>query len=156
MNTLFDQIFRVGFTGTQKGMTPNQSVGIMRILCEFTKDYDPFGTNPCLEFHHGDCIGGDEEAACHADGVCFTVVGHPPLNESKRAFWKSHREEPAKEYLDRDHDIVHITDLMLAAPKSFKEELRSGTWATIRYTRKIKKHLKIVWPDGSITEENKA
>jgi hypothetical protein len=39
---------------------------------------------------------------------------------------------------------------MVATPRGFKEELRSGTWATIRYTIKMKKLLTIIWPDGTI------
>jgi hypothetical protein len=43
---------------------------------------------------------------------------------------------------------------MISAPAGISEELRSGTWTTIRYTRKMKIPLSIVWPDGYITHEN--
>lgn len=39
-----------------------------------------------------------------------------------------------------------------AAPKDFKEELRSGTWATIRYAVKQQKRVIIIFPDGSTGE----
>lgn len=144
-------IYHVGFTGTQAGMTPDQSVAVMRVLYALSEERwsSPYGTNPNLKFHHGDCIGADEEAACHAHGVGFTVVGHPPLEERKRAYYESDTTEQAKDYLTRNHDIVDASNEMIAAPKHHYEEVRSGTWATIRYAAKIKKPLTVVWPDGT-------
>ncbi len=53
----------------------------------------------------------------------------------------------------RDKDIVNPAERMIAAPAGTTEELRSGTWATIRYARKKKVPLSIVWPDGTISYE---
>jgi len=40
-------------------------------------------------------------------------------------------------------------------PKGKVEEWRgSGTWATIRYARKVGKPVTIIYPDGEIQEEN--
>jgi hypothetical protein len=57
---------------------------------------------------------------------------------------------PAKPYLVRNHEIVDDSQVLIAAPKEFTEQLRSGTWATIRYARKIGRTVRIVFPDGSI------
>lgn len=53
-------------------------------------------------------------------------------------------------YLDRNHDIVDATDVLIAVPNSVKEELRSGTWATIRYAKRTKQPLMVIPPDGHI------
>jgi len=124
---------KIGFTGTQIGMTPNQFGELARLIAIGVTD------NPC-EFHHGDCIGADAEAHSIADAFGCRIVIHPPTNTSKEAFCKVDSEWdtvlPPKPYLDRNHDIVDACDVLLAAPKSIEEELRSGTWATVRYARK--------------------
>ena len=55
---------------------------------------------------------------------------------------------PAKDYLVRNHDIVDVCDVLVATPGQKEEQIRSGTWATIRYARKIRKQIIIVYPDG--------
>jgi len=57
---------------------------------------------------------------------------------------------PEADYLARNHFIVAYSEELVAAPKSNKEELRSGTWATIRYARKRKRMVTIIYPDGSL------
>lgn len=37
--------------------------------------------------------------------------------------------------LARNRRIVAAVDVLIAAPETDREELRSGTWATIRYAR---------------------
>ena len=41
--------------------------------------------------------------------------------------------------LVRNRNIVRAVDIMIAAPATDKEELRSGTWATVRYCRQARK-----------------
>lgn len=49
-------------------------------------------------------------------------------------------ERPAKPYLERNKDIANEgIDGLIAAPSGWVEELRSGTWATVRYARKLKR-----------------
>jgi len=50
--------------------------------------------------------------------------------------------------LVRNRDIVDATDMLIAAPATRKEVLRSGTWATIRYAKKMKKWIYIIYPSG--------
>jgi hypothetical protein len=120
-----------GFTGTQIGMSPRQKIGLRAHLIV---------AEPGSEFHHGDCIGADEEAHYIALELGLRIVIHPPLNDSKRAFCKLATLvlEP-KDYIPRNHDIVDASEVLIAAPKTYEEELRSGTWATVRYARKINK-----------------
>jgi len=107
------------------------------------------------EFHHGDCIGADVWAGGVAYEMGFLVVTHPPINESKRAYASYNVELPAKPYLDRNHDIVDQTDMLIATPKEVEEQLRSGTWVTIRYALKKRPRIKpviLIFPDGMIVE----
>ncbi len=119
---------KIGFTGTQIGMSDNQKLQFVLDLKEL---------NPA-EFHHGDCIGADAEA--HDIVREFfpncVIIGHPPINRSKRAFKKCDILRGPGEYIDRNHNIVNETDVIFATPKTDMEELRSGTWATVRYSKK--------------------
>lgn len=127
---------KIGFTGTQDGMTPKQTIALWQQLSLISH----------LEFHHGDCIGADEEAHDIARLVGAKIVGHPPTNEVKRAFCYFDEEREPKEYIARNHDIVDETQLLIATPKSTVEEVRSGTWATVRYARKIGREVVILDP----------
>lgn len=102
--------------------------------------------------HHGDCIGGDEEfhKICAKQGI--GIILHPPINETKRAFCKKNvwHENLPKEYLDRNHDIVDECSIMLVGPKSSEEELRSGTWATYRYSIKRGKEIYLIPPTRDV------
>lgn len=127
---------RVGFTGTRKGMTDYQK----RILRERLKVLQP------TEFHHGDCIGADEEAVKIARELDIFIIGHPPIDKSHRAYAGSDIVEDPKQYLARNRDIVDQTDLLFVAPKTKDEELRSGTWATWRYAHSRNGLIEVLWP----------
>lgn len=129
----------VGFTGTQRGMTPQQYQTVWELL------YERSG-----EFHEGDCIGADAQAAFLAREASFRIVCHPPINESKRAFFPADETWPAAPYLDRNKTIVNRSREMIATPGEVEEQLRSGTWSTIRYAKRLGCPLSIVFPDGSV------
>lgn len=129
-------VIRAGFTGTQQLITLNQA----RQIWTWLKQLDP------EEFHHGDCIGADEAAHYIAKSLGIECIGHPPIISKKRAFTDCDQWRPAKPYLDRNHDIVNEVEEMAACPKTRTEELRSGTWATIRYARKQKVPLTMMYP----------
>jgi len=134
---------RLGFTGTQDGMTIHQKNTINGLL----QSIGP------TEFHHGDCIGAD--ADFHDLAIKYaTPVLHPPNISTKRAFKTANILRAEKAYLERNRDIVDEVDIMIGCPKTFQEELRSGTWATIRYAKKQNRHTIIVWPDGTTEEHN--
>jgi hypothetical protein len=104
--------------------------------------------------HHGCCVGADAQAHTLARTLGLRVVGHPPVNQSKMAAdldcdeWRE--PEP---YLDRNHTIVDETAVLLATPEKMREELRSGTWATVRYCRTVGRALYVHWPNGAVTGE---
>lgn len=135
----------IGFTGTQDGMTPLQRRAVRFILF----NHWMYGAH---QFHHGDCIGSDKEA----DDISKEIPGyetwlHPPTDPRKRAFCRAKITFPPRPYLERNRDIVENSNIIIATPKG-PEELRSGTWSTIRYARKdpeIRK-IYIIYPDGQI------
>lgn len=133
----------VSFTGTQEGMTKEQQASFQNLFLEL---------NPKVLIN-GDCIGSDFEASTFAKMLneeCIVVL-RPCNTKNKRAFFKNGVivSEP-KPPLERNHDIVDDGQCLIATPKNMVEELRSGTWATIRYARKQNKAIYIIWPNGTI------
>ena len=131
----------IGFTGTQDfGKVSDRRVDRLWEYLKLLKE------NGSTHFHHGDCIGADNMAATQAHRIGFKVIVHPPKNASKRAFNAYYVEEKEpKGYIARNHDIVDCSEILIGMPKNPKvEELRSGTWATIRYARKIGKSVGII------------
>lgn len=131
----------VGFTGTRQGMTTKQVAAVAEAMRPF--DW----------LHHGDCLGADAEAHRIAVDAGLKTAGHLPISRAMRAFCKFDVIHEPKDYLTRNHDIVDATEAMIAAPKSRAEDLRSGTWATIRYARVRHKWIIIVWPNGAVSRE---
>lgn len=130
---------KVGFTGTQKGMTDLQLLEFGKLITKLMPS----------EFHHGDCIGADTQAHKCFDGK---KIIHPPFDTIKRAFNKG-ETRPIKPYLVRNKNIVNEITILIATPNSMCEELRSGTWSTIRYARKQNKKIYIIFPNGKIKIE---
>lgn len=127
----------VGFTGTQRGMTSRQRKAVRQLLYHATV------------VHLGDCVGADAEAHEEATTLGKRRVGHPPSDGRKRAFLDYDEEREPKPYLIRNKDIAaEGVDGLIAAPKGFVEELRSGTWATIRAAQRLGRLVMIVLPDG--------
>lgn len=138
---------RLGFTGTQIGMTQAQRITLAMCLATL----DP------ASLAHGDCIGSDEQAHAMALTACVRVYIHPPLDVSKRAWCEGATYVFAPdEYLVRNRAIVDACDILIATPKRMIEELRSGTWATVRYARRLRganrKQVIVINPDGTTRE----
>lgn len=134
---------KIGFTGTQRGMTGDQKHTVVNLLSR--RDG---------EFHHGDCVGSDAEAHDIANNMPYWLVSHPPVDETKRAFKHANEYREPRPYLVRNKAIVAETERLIATPGEFKEELRSGTWSTIRHARRLRRPIWIVFPDGSVKVEN--
>jgi hypothetical protein len=133
---------RIGFTGSQDGMSARQ-LQALRVILLSTK---------ATELHHGDCIGADAQADAlvrQLNGQGLThidVVIHPPIDPKKRAFCAQPGDavwEPLP-YLERNRDIVDSANMVIAGPKSGNEVARSGTWATVRYARKIGREVRVL------------
>ena len=118
----------IGFTGTQKGMTPTQASGVHGALLSF---YLMGATH----FHHGDCIGADAEAHDIANKIGYITVGHPPIDSLKRAYKLCSVFECAKPYLERNKNIVNACDVVIVVPRTKHQIRRSGTWSTYRYAK---------------------
>ena len=132
----------VGFTGTQIGMRPRQLKAVRQLLYNVTV------------IHLGDCVGADAEAYHAAQRLGVKTIGHPPIDPSRRANLAYDEEREPFTYLKRNADIVNEgVDGLIATPSGWAEELRSGTWMTIRYARKRGRKIWIVRPDGSVVEE---
>lgn len=145
--------YHIGFTGTQQGMTAAQMKAVGKLF-EDERDWGAY-------LHHGDCVGADYEADVLARSAGFTIAVHPPLKDDKRAWCgmtKDGEEEDdyifyaAKDYLDRNCDIVEHSEILVATPATDQETMRSGTWFTIRYARKVGKPYIIVFPDGEVVD----
>jgi hypothetical protein len=140
-------MYRVGFTGTSKGMTLKQVERVHECLLAIRQEH-PEG----VELHHGLCIGADEQAAAIAKELGCRVVAHPGFNPRNpegrlyRSDWGENDEvRPEKPFIKRDHDIVDESERMIGAPLG-PEEVRSGTWTTLRYAKKKKKPRDIIYP----------
>ncbi len=132
---------KVGFTGTRSGMTETQRDKITALLRELS----------ATELHHGDCIGADADAHHIAQALGIPIIIHPPSDPKARAFCEgATKTHPSKAYLTRNKTIVEQTDALVAAPYG-PEQRRSGTWATIRHARKLKRSCYVVMRDGELT-----
>lgn len=120
----------VAFTGTQAGMNTFQLQTLKTAL----------GNLLNYTFHHGGCIGADKQAHGVAMKDRARIVVHPPSDFKKYARVTGYdgyfETRPPKPYLVRNHEMVDECTILLAAPRTNQEVLRSGTWATVRYARK--------------------
>lgn len=140
---------QVGFTGTQKGMTDMQKKSVAQIISLYSPGI----------FHHGCCIGADFEFHKMCDVVGNTIILHPPTDERKMekclVLWATCIGLEAKPYLERNHQIVNCSDVLIAAPAEREEVLRSGTWATLRYAKAhTRRPIFHVEPDGAVVKYN--
>lgn len=135
----------IGFTGTRFGPTAQQRMVIDAILLL------------CDEVHHGDCVGVDsyvhEKALMSSN---HTIVVHPPLDTSRSLKTKSCEPflfvNKALPYLQRNKKIVEACDILVGVPKTSLEQLRSGTWSTLRYAKRIGRYAIVINPDGETRE----
>lgn len=128
----------VGFTGTREGMTDLQKALLVNRLAGLCPD----------QFLHGDCIGADEEAhqLVRLHHPNCAIILHPPSYPEYRAYCEADIEMPPQGFLARNRAIAMRCDELVAAPKQTVQELRSGTWATIRYARKAGKPVHLLMP----------
>jgi hypothetical protein len=144
----------ISFTGTQIGMTTEQVSKFIKIIGYLKPE----------RFNFGLCVGADVDAyfAVKAVGKYQPkIIGYPGYSEyrpndlSKRA--KDCRCDELKEpkpFLVRNQDIVNDSDILIATPKEFEEQIRSGTWSTVRKAKAQRLQIIIIFPDGSLKLEN--
>lgn len=129
---------KVGITATSKGATERQLLSLQRLLVDLAAS----------ELHHGDCVGGDAQGHSVARALGLWIVGHPPENSKARAFCSCDESRAPLPYLSRNRAIVRETELLIAMPLGFQEELRSGTWSTARFAEKSGRRFIVIQPDG--------
>lgn len=135
------EVMKIGFTGTQRGMTLSQMATFKNFIIELNPE----------SFAHGDCIGADSQSHKIVYELGIPIIIHPPINPNKRAFCAVNslgKILPTKDYLARNKDIVNGVDTLIATPGEDSEVLRSGTWSTIRYCKKKEKKVIIIIPNG--------
>lgn len=137
------QSMKIGFTGTQQGMTEHQKVMVELILafCHYSSGIG--------EVHHGGCIGADLDFHTLASIYDLEKRVHPSdIKEKQAEIYLENRTTIMPEYppLVRNKHVVDAVDIMIATPKERLEVPRSGTWATIRYCRKQGKLVYVIYP----------
>jgi len=145
-------MIKVGFTGTRHGMNEVQQEEFLKLIN--SKEFS--------EFHHGMCIGSDKQAHDMVTKLKMERTkngkgdikraGHPPKYKGSMADCECDILMKADEYLVRNHNIVDHTDVLVATPDT-KEKIRSGTWSTVRYARKLGKKIYIIHKNGRVTIE---
>lgn len=103
-----------------------------------------------INLRHGCCQGSDEQVALLSKYCRFFTIAHIPENRkfmSSLAFDLSDHIRPAESFLARDRTIVHMSDVIYAAPKSMKDKT-GGTWYTIEYAVSQSVVCWIIQPDG--------
>lgn len=132
----------IGFTGTRHGMTERQKEEVDFIL-----------RNRGRALSHGDCVGADSDAHDIAVAAGVLTVAHPPTDDKLRAFREADMVLRKAPYHERNRDIVDAADVLVATPAESEEQVKGGTWYTVRYARATKTLIIIVWPNGSVRIE---
>jgi hypothetical protein len=130
---------RLGFCGSREGMTHAQKMYCITYISTLAPTWAG----------HGDCYGADVDfhRICQAQGIDIHIF--PSWLKSRAHCDGFALCDPEKGPLERDRDIVIWADKMLATPKG-EEEIRSGTWSTVRYSKRMGKIVTIIMPDGSV------
>lgn len=136
---------RVGFTGTRLGMTREQHDTVEALLLEM---------RPSL-LVHGGCLGADDEVDRIAVslGIKRWVMPSTIPDRSIPTRVLIGRDptvviDAPDQPLRRNQSIVNGCEVLIACPSETDERLRSGTWAAIRYGRKVKRRTVLIGPDG--------
>jgi hypothetical protein len=139
----------LAFTGTRKGMTPEQLETLEEVLGAFP-----------LTILHGGAFGADTQFHSWLVANRYLSIGQIeiyPASEVSRRNWTREPStvlvHPAQAPLVRNQVMVSRCTWLLAAPQEANEKRRSGTWATIRYARAAQKPITIICPDGSLKSD---
>ena len=125
----------VGITGTRAGCTPRQRDALERVMYRIHAAHRVEGEmyEPDVAFHHGDCVGVDDEAHAMAEDFGFWTVIHPPIDDKYRAYNVGDFSREPEPYLKRNQGIVNEVSLLIVVPSGPEaDNPRSGTWATYR------------------------
>lgn len=117
---------QVGYSGSRYGMTPHQKSELKVFLSLRVKKY---GVGV---FHHGLCIGGDQEAHEIALELGYRIYGHPPIDQKLMYEFDTsefvHLDRPFS-FSGRNQRIVLNSKILFAAPRVGSV----GTYNAIRH-----------------------
>jgi hypothetical protein len=138
---------KVGFTGTQRGMSYFQQILVEKRLALLAPEL----------LIHGACVGADYQADKFAAQLAIDRHAYPSNVYTKRVSEQVLRAHEGSSLLyeptplaplTRNKFIVEKCDFLIACPGEEFERLRSGTWATIRYAKKVGRSGVIFYPSG--------
>lgn len=134
---------RVGFTGSQNGLTNDQQGVLLGLLRQY-------GMRDWLI--HGGCVGADTEAHFLGRQQGMKIKVWPSNIKGKWGDWPDAEMVMAQmPPLERNMKIViDNLDHLYACPGTSVERMRSGTWATVRYARRQLVDHSIILPDGHV------
>lgn len=146
----------IGFTGTQHGMTTNQRESVEALMTAFARAIEIGGQDvETIPVHHGLCVGADEQLNEIAFRLRFRTVGHEASDVPGRKVARVEVDDRAdpRPAMERN-TLIASMPIVVAAPFTYMEVRRSGTWATVRRARKSTvTRLWIVDPDGRVAVE---
>lgn len=147
-------MIHVGVTATRMGLSPAQLYTARRLMDEEAARHKR------VVFHHGDCVGGDQQLDSYARHLDWYRVAHPGPKSGWSANCDSQERRGPVPYMLRNRDIVDESpDLVIAAPYEMEPQPRGGTWGTIAMARRALKagklaRLVVVGRDGSILDHD--
>lgn len=148
----------IAVTATRQGLTLQQKHTLEKLL-----DILPRAeTLTQFQVYHGAALGGDQQVAeifhrRRAELGVSRIVAFPsdiPTQVSIRSLMLSDEKKEPAPPLARNATMVRDAWLVLAFPARATEEVRSGTWATIRNARRWGLYHMIVWPNGACESFN--
>jgi len=147
------EVVHVGFTGTRLGLSSKQRHALRTVLAELRN-------SGAIWFHHGDCIGADEQAHTSAKAIGYNVHVHPPASSKYRADCPrdaTDRVELPASYTVRNQAIVDTCAMLIACPQQWplnpRPFYRSGTWSTVRKAERKGIPRVIIYADGTVERE---
>lgn len=135
--------FKVGVTGSRYHIPDQQHAELKSRLWMLHGGCGP-RVDPWLL--HGDCSGADSLAHDIAKAMGYFIHVYPPKIDTFRAFKVGFDliEKPDA-YYARNRAIAEECDVLVAVPKKPEsQDLRSGTWQTVRMARQLGKKVYII------------
>lgn len=139
-DTLYKSVDIVAFTGTQLGMAKAQRKAFRNLLLEMKPKV----------LVHGDCVGADSQAHDIAAELGIEIWIRPCNLDHKRAYKQGKLLAEPEFPIVRNHKMVDESHALIVCPKQAQPQLRSGTWATLRYAKKHDVLRWLIYPGGAL------
>lgn len=132
----------IGFTGTRRGMTPEQKEAVRRYLLEVYP----------TEVSHGDRVGSDAEFHDLVREIlpACKIVIRPGPDEELRAFKQGDVLLPVKTHYARNRDIVDNATAVLVVSACSSPQPKGATRYAINYAIKKNVAVDVIYPTGEM------